>query len=162
VIRAVWPEVPCLILIRSPVEIIVSNIREPTKWLLDGYDTTASLFGPPPPGVVKGSFADSIAWRAGEFCSRALATADAHCKILDYADFGPDVIANVLEYFNLPASAETRRSLDELMRFNSKYQNRVFEDDSVGKRRAATDAIKMSAATWADGPYERLRRWSIQ
>src|SRR6185437_5800694 len=33
VLRTIWPDVPCIALIRNPLEIIVSNCKTPARWL---------------------------------------------------------------------------------------------------------------------------------
>ena len=33
--RRIWPDVPFIILVRNPIEVVVSNIRNPARWMLD-------------------------------------------------------------------------------------------------------------------------------
>ena len=158
-LRAAWPEVPVLVLIRDPIEVLVSNFQQPPRWFLDWYDSpTVTRFGTPPPEVLAGGAAEYCAWTIGRFCSEALAVVDNGCRVLDYADLTPEVAKRVGSYFNLSFSPEGERSFLEVFRYNVKYPNRVFEADSETKRLAATERIKTSAARWVDGPYAELRK----
>ncbi len=48
-LRSIWPAVPCIILIRDPVEVLVSNLRRPPAWLVERYNAlTRTGFGTPP------------------------------------------------------------------------------------------------------------------
>jgi hypothetical protein len=51
-VRTVWPDVPCIFLIRNPVEVVVSNWLRPPRWLSDWSKQPEKFWlGSPPPEV---------------------------------------------------------------------------------------------------------------
>lgn len=151
-LRKIWPEVPCVVLIRNPIEVIVSNAQRPPRW------TSAELrkwFGDPPPDLDFQSSADYIAWVTGQFCSAALAVVDSRCWVVDYASLSLDVVRRIARYFNLVFSGAGEQHFQEAFRTHAKSRQ-VFTQDAEDKCNAATEAIKQAADKWVTAPYSRL------
>jgi hypothetical protein len=89
-VRACWPTAPCLVVVRSPVEVIVSNLLDPGGWMrlrgtpddLDrflGYPNSTQLMRALCPE-------DYCARVIGMFCDAAwVASSDPTCRVIDYA-----------------------------------------------------------------------------
>ncbi len=160
-LRAVWPRVPCLILIRNPIEVLVSNALKPSKLFLDWQDHPRVVpLGVPPAEVFDGGVVEFSAWMAGRFCSTALAVLDAGCWVLDYAQITPEVAKKVARYFGLSLSDEGEQALTEVFQFHSKRPDRAFIEDSTDKIGSAAEHMKMCAARWIQAPYDELRSQS--
>jgi hypothetical protein len=50
-IRSVWPSVPCIIITRNPIEVVVSNLKKPPGWMVGVPEGHPLPFGPPPSEV---------------------------------------------------------------------------------------------------------------
>lgn len=158
-IRTVLPDIPCLVLIRNPIEVLVSIAANTPRGFTEWYEFPRNpILGGPPPDALAGGHIEFWAWLMGRFCSDALALLDDRCRVLDYSDITPDVARRVGEYFHLSVSGEGEPRLHEAFRFSAKHPERLFESDSARKRFSTSDAINASAAKWADGPYQELRK----
>ena len=51
--RSIWPGVPFVILVREPLEVVVSNLEQPPRWLVDGMRDPR--WGAPPDSLCPGS-----------------------------------------------------------------------------------------------------------
>ncbi|MGH9417133.1 MAG: hypothetical protein ACRD01_10945 [Terriglobales bacterium] len=142
--RRLWPDAPCLLLIRSPVEVMVSCLKGPPGWL-----RTA------PP----------IAARE-ELCARGLAEymtagesgAGPGLRVMDYEQLDLAGVTAVAEFFGLgPGSADTSRLERALCEYSKPQQCAArFCPDSASKRAAATPAVLAAAELWAQPVYKRL------
>jgi hypothetical protein len=157
-IRSVWPNVPCLILIRNPLEVVVSNQKSPPAWLRDFLSLADCPFGPPPHEVLAGGPAELCAWVLGQFCNSALTNMDSRCRVIDYAELTPVAIRSVGEYFGLKFSSVGERAFREMFGTHAKNRNLPFQSDVDEKRHCACDSDKRSIDRWASLPYEELRK----
>ena len=163
-IHAVWPGIPCLIMVRNPIEVLVSISRNIPKAFLSWYDaSTNSCFGVPPREVLGGEPLEYWAWIMGRFCSDAQVAVSDKCRVLDYSDITPKIAMKVGEYFGLSFPEESPALIRDTFRVNAKSPSRVYAADSASKTLSASEVIKASSARWADGPYaslrERAARW---
>lgn len=157
-IRAALPSVPCLVLVRSPVEVMVSIAAGTPVSLINWYESRQThRFGVPPPEVMAGGYVEFWAWIIGRFCTDALALLGDGCRVLDYSEITPGVAKRVGEFFHLSSSKESDVCLEETFRLDAKNPARVFQMDSASKRDSASETIRASAARWAEGPYQELR-----
>ena len=170
VIRTIWPTVPILIVIRHPVEVMVSNLRLPAGWV---RWPDSKLFGP---GLLRG--ARSFGWKpldlrimdrfeycaraVGRFCEAGLDMLDEHCHVLDYSSLNLNSVHQVAQFFRLHAGREhdcrailTKYSKDPEMK-------RLFRDDSAEKQRSAPYEVISAADRWAVPPYMALRKRCFQ
>ncbi len=160
-VRALWPSIPCLILIRNPLEVLVSNSLKPPVWYVQWYNSRqVPWLGIPPTEVMAGNIVDYCAWVIGRSCSEALGAIGEGCQILDYSEITPHVIKRVGEHFNLRFSVEGERAIADVLQRDAKNPNRTFAGDSAAKRQLATDHMRASAAKWIEKPYEQLRNLS--
>ncbi|HEY7338208.1 MAG TPA: hypothetical protein VH639_25190 [Bryobacteraceae bacterium] len=155
--RALWPGVPLLVLIREPVEVIVSNLRTPPRWLAKwGGDLQRHPLGDPPVEVTSRPEA-LCAWSVGRFCAEALNAVDERCMVIDYEELCPERVEEIAAFFGLQFSSA---GIDSVRRaFDTHAKNgRPFVADAAAKREGATEQVRRDAETWAAEPYALLKR----
>jgi hypothetical protein len=152
-IRSIWPDVPCVILTRNPLEVMVSNLQKPAPWLLDREALQSSLFGRVPEEA--SGLVDYCAWMLGRYCQVAAAVADSRCIVVDYENLDASAIRGIAQQFGLEVSGHNE-AFQASLRMSAKSPGRVFEDDRRRKQEGATSAIRQSAERWAEGPYKEL------
>jgi hypothetical protein len=167
-LRAAWPHVPCLIIVRNPVEVLVSNLNPVAEWLTERYelknvDVVSRLRTlPMTRGVTSSEASDEAmiqvcAETLGEGCEAALSCIDSLCTVLDYEDICLTTILAVAERFGLCFSASGRLRLEQCLTQDAKARHRKFVNDSERKRQAATSAVHEAVEKWMEAPYRRLR-----
>jgi len=155
-IRSVWPSVPCVMLIRDPVEVVVSNFQTPPRALLEWYDAPAGCIAAPVPEEALGRGLEEFsAWLVGRICDAALVQMDDRCLLLDYRDLTPEAVLRVAEFFRLRLTDGEREALRKSFRFDAK-RGGEFNADADKKKNAATAAMTEAVARWASAPYEAL------
>ena len=159
--RSVWPDVPCLVLIRNPVEVMVSNVQKPAPWF---YQLEAG-FTPPvrnqPDAVADAESrrrycVELGSQRIGAMCAEMLDQLDGSCTVVDYADLSAAVVLRIAGRFGLVYSDEGEAQLRTSFDQYSKDRRRTFAGDTAAKQRDATDNLKESVSRWASGPYQSL------
>ena len=56
-VRRLWPNVPCLVLCRNPIEVLVFNLQKPAPWISGWYYSLGSNpYGVPPDEVAARAF----------------------------------------------------------------------------------------------------------
>lgn len=158
--RHVWPNTPFVILVRNPVEVMVSNILRPAGWMrarhvsLDG----TSLFGWSGHQVQEMSDEEYCARGLGQFLKAASRQRDLGCTVIDYDDLTPSRVAGLAR--QLEIDLPSVESPDYLRVFGtySKDVNRTsaYCDDRGQKAQQASEAIRSAAAEWAEEPYRAL------
>jgi hypothetical protein len=157
-VRARFPGVPCVVIIRNPIEVLVSNVTMPPQWMVEWYELPRPRrFGIPPAAAYEDGFTGFCAWIIGRWCSMALAALDESCWVLDYEDVGPDGAVGIAETFGLRPAPRLREELVAVFRRNAKRPGSAFERDAERKRLAADAVMARSVAKWAYEPYCALR-----
>ena len=159
-VRQVWPDVPCVIVIREPIEIMVSMITEPAGFmrLFMNSCTAAALF--------EWNVSEVEGMTREEYCGRVLKlylTAALSQKrsatIVDYRNIDVALINAVADRFGLKRVPSLQEEIVDSLRFYSKFpgEHRLFEPDSDRKRRNATPAIRAVSEALLDDCYRSLR-----
>lgn len=155
-VRRVWPEVPCVMLVRDPAEVVISNVQGPSRTLLEWYNNPAACSAGTVPTEVIGRGLDVFcAWLIGRVCSAALEHMDERCLLLDYRDLTAETAIRIAEFFSLGLADDRRNDIDRIFLYDSK-RGYEFEPDTDRKKRAATESITESVARWALDPYQLL------
>ena len=163
-LRRLWPDVPCIILIRNPVEVLVSNLEEPPYWLSTAYDDSrgdhlfGGLFGTPPTEAMNLGPADLCAWAIGRYCDESLRVVDDKCRVVAYEDLTPDTVMDIALFFGLRFSSEGLQNFRESFRRHAKYPRRTFENDSESKRAQASEYLMKASDRWVGTSYNELRQ----
>jgi hypothetical protein len=147
-----FPQVPRLIVVRSPIEVAVSNLNEPSGWmrkidrdLAHGIQESDSL------GRV-----DSCARTIGEFIRSAIAGV-AGTMVVDYSELTLAKLLSIFSHFQLEEPPDPDR-LRRVFRTSAKdpRQRRVFVNDIYPKMNAASGELRAAIARWAEPAYREL------
>jgi len=160
-LRRVWPDAPFVILVRNPVEVMVSNVLRPAGWMrarhvsLDG----TSLFGWSGQQVQDMADEEYCARGLGQFLKAASLQRDAGCTVIDYDDLTPGHVASLGRDLGIEMPAPESAEYLRVFGTYSKDVNRTsaYRDDRAQKALQASDSIRNAAAEWAEGPYHALR-----
>jgi hypothetical protein len=162
-IRSIWPDTPCIVLIRNPVEVLVSNLRRPPMFLIDWYiDPRACWFGQPPDDVIDAGILETCAWILGQACAEALNKSDEKCLVMDYEHLGKAAMHVAADHFGLRSKSDFTYELERVFRLNSKTRDQQFTDDRKLKQDMATREIRRSAERWIEAPYSKLLSRAIK
>ncbi len=159
-LRSLWPRTPCLVIVREPIEVMVSNLEGGAGWMRFKRtpELAAAVFGWVPADVERMSLEEYTGRVLGLFCKAASESADDCCRLLDYSDLSPSAMRRVAEYLGIPLSADA----DALARVMKTYSKdpagkRAFRGDREDKLRRATPTMIEAAKTWAEPEYARLK-----
>lgn len=153
-IRRVWPTVPFVILIRNPVEVMVSNLNEPGPWFIDrrhscefGWKSREGQDMPPE---------EYLARFFGRMCQAAIAQLDSKCCVIDYSMLGKQGLLTVADFLGIDLGGVR---IEDILRKHARHpaNSKIFEADIERKQQEATPLVRDSARTWADEPYCHLR-----
>jgi len=158
--REVWPDAPFVILVRNPVEVMVSNILRPAGWMRARHvslDST-SLFG--------WTGVDVQEMPEEEYCARGLAAfleaarrqRDVGCTVIDYTDLSPDRIACLAQQIGIELPPPHSEKYLRVFKTYAKDVNHSaeYEDDRDLKAVQASEDMRRAAARWAQAPYDAL------
>jgi hypothetical protein len=161
VVRAYWPNVPCLVVIRDPAEVMVASIPG-GGWmsLKSSPQAAARMFGwaDSPEAIASMTDEEYSARVMQRFFYAALTALDRHCMVVDYEDLSPKRVRELASFFGL----EIPPSGDDLQQTFSVYakdptRRTQFKDDRELKRRLANSQVRSAARQWAMAPYNELR-----
>lgn len=162
--RKIWPDVPCILLIRNPGEVIVSNLK-PGGWL---------NFRSNPQCASRLLDLDEMQLEQisdMEFCARvierlnetALEFIDPKLMIIDYNMIDADLMTAITEFIGFDSSKLDWNAVKSAFHVYAKDQNgrRTFEDDREAKRSQAAQFIRGSSADLAMKSYTLLLRKAL-
>jgi hypothetical protein len=159
-IRSIWQNVPILIIIRNPAEVVVSNLWKPPNYLSAWYEQDCP-FGAPPAGA-RSNMRDFCSWLIGQSFLRALEGLDDKCMVVDYANLSPEFLWAVATRFGLRFSAEGEQEFYSAFDISAKAPEVPFSGDSPRKREAAqSSSIRESVERWALDGYLRLKEHAV-
>lgn len=131
-IRALYPQVPVLFLVRNPIEILASHQHSAGRHMagdktlmvieqIRNAQKAESLFG----------FREKLL----QLLLREMKKYSDHCDvmIMDYAHLAPGNMLDIVEHFNLGVDSGTRTSINVRMNFHSKFPDQIFLADSQNK-----------------------------
>jgi hypothetical protein len=166
-VRALWPDVPFLVMIRDPVEVIVSVLAKWPGWIsFKGRRAlSCKLFGWTGEEFDSMTMYDYCARVIGGYCQAATEMIGPDCKLIDYANLNLTRIYQIAEFFGLempPAGS------DDVQRVISAYskepnQARRFERDETRKQQEATVHVREAVQRSAWSAYQSLKQlesWS--
>ena len=159
-VRAWWPDVPCVVVVRDPIEVLVANLVG--GWWMDLKRN---------PALAR----DILPWTADislddigdeEYCARVLAelqraalvALDGNCRVIDYEDLSSQRMRQLGEFFGLRLPYDPQEFLAPLRWYSKDPARKLpFRDDRQEKRKLATQSVIDAAARWARPTYEELR-----
>jgi len=140
-IRTAWPEVPVVLLVRDPVEIMASHARQVGRHMAG--DPSMAQFHPvfcASTHTRKSGDAcfDLLARRVdvlGELLRQMqIAARDPQVMLVDYAELDAQKMLQIAEFFQLSVSVESQSRISARMQYHSKEPGQKFHSDSAQKR----------------------------
>ena len=159
-LRFLWPELPIVVSIRSPAEVIVSNLEKPGDWIKSilmplGHKT---LFGVSEPSYRQMSVEEfAVQGLAGLYAS-ASRHIDDRMWVLDYSALSADTAASVGRQFDLAPLAPDDAELVRVFSEYSKNPKKSFEPDHERKHRDLTPTARELINRTALPAYLQLLR----
>lgn len=157
VLRRAFPEAPWVFLYRDPVEVLVSQFRQPGAWTL--------------PGMIEPAVVGMEPWQIAampreEYCARTLAAiAEAAVRLEDgrgiyvnYRELPAALETRILPHFGLRPDAAERERMQAVAGRNAKTPVMPFASDVAEKQQAATAQVRELAARWLGEWHEALER----
>jgi ribosomal protein L16 Arg81 hydroxylase len=164
-IRDLFPAVPCLILVRHPLDVAASCLGEPPGWLpLNERKMTNGPLSILDFDAKSGRTPERICSRIlGEYFKIAHEQVDGMCRILDYEDLNPEAIRQIAKFFEMSGSAEIDlEAVSEVFSIYSKDPEglTLFKPDSEWKRASASDSLRHEVECLAMPYYSQLMNGS--
>lgn len=159
-VRSVWQDVPWVFAHRHPLEVMVSNLRNPPEWMCAGSQPAlaAAVTGAPEAEAARTGPEEFCARALGRFYDAAAEGAGAGGMLVAYEELSAAKLEEVVRFFGVtPTAAESARveATAGLYAKDAAHARR-FEPDGEEKRAAASPAVREAAERWAAGPYRRL------
>jgi hypothetical protein len=153
VVRSLWPDVPCVVLIRDPVEVMISNLTISTGWMknkaypLQAEDKTAAEM----------EETEYCARIIGKFCEAGAELEGRNCRVLDYEHLNVATFRDAAAFLGVELREDR---VQQVLKIDAKdpRQRRPFQRDGAKKQHAATESMRKAAQTWSIDAYSRLRK----
>ena len=160
-IKAAFPEVPCVFIYRDPREVMPSLHRVCSK--------RGGLFRRI--GIVKEGrsalgFPDWEGLSYEAECAQLMATffhqfwdaRESFDHVLEYHSIKTEIIPIMEEVLGQQIGARTMERLEETMSYNAKRKGK-FEPDSLKKKKALTSEMQAAIEEYCWAPYVRIQEW---
>ena len=161
-IRRLWPQVPCAIVVRDPLEVAVSCLEEPPGWMnwKNQPRLAESMLGWDTEAVASMTAAGFCARVIGEFLKSASAAVDAGCQVIDYGELNKSMIADVARLFEIETQDEDIKNIEKSLSVYSKDLSgkRVFIEDGDSKQAKASKELRKEIQLWAQQAYDSIAR----
>ncbi|WP_285961083.1 sulfotransferase family protein [Pseudomonas tohonis] len=154
---ALYPEVPRIFLYRDPLEIVVSQLRQPGMHRVPGLLGPSALDLPAeealrmPPAEYASRVVGAILQQGLELCRQHGAIAVNYLELPD-ACWGRLAPVFDVRDVHLPR-------LRDIAGVDAKQPSMSFSADSQGKREAADEALYETVENWAGEAYRALEKW---
>ena len=154
-IRLAFPEVPWVFLYRDPLEVLVSQARDPGRFALPGGMATSTL-GLNPEDVVGLTREQWCARALAEFCRSALRFADNKGCFVNYRHLPRSLWSWLAGHFGISFTQAELETMQSATALHAKNPERQFHPDSEQKRNEATPALKELAGRELQSLYHEL------
>jgi hypothetical protein len=146
VLREAWPGAPWIFVYRDPVEVLVSNLREPAGFL---FQIAA---GPPEPDEKAAAVLGAVMERA------VSAFPDPMGLPVNYRELPEAVWKRIARHFRVEFTADEIARFREATGVHAKRPHEKFESDGEEKARAASERVRALAERWMAPHFARLER----
>jgi hypothetical protein len=168
-LRSHWPEVPCVVVIRDPVEVMVTALRE-RGWIAfqDHPAHACELFGwtdlpRPVSAMIKEEFCGRL---LGTLCKSALAAMTegqpGKCLVVDYLDLSPQRMHEIAAFFGI--ELPEGKAVEQVFQTYAKDPEKTvqYRDDRDLKQKLATVLVRSAANQFAMDAYAELSRRRVR
>jgi hypothetical protein len=164
IIRRLWPDVPAVILIREPLEVIVSNLDKAAGWVRwKERPFSARLMGMTPERLGEMPLEEYCSRMLGLFCRAVAGVVDGLYRVVDYNSLDLRAAYEIARHFGIEMPPADSKVIQSIVTTYAKDPDKkqCFEDDRERKQRVASDALRSAVLTWAKTDYEllRARQW---
>lgn len=150
---AAFPGVPRIILVRDPVEVVVSHQRSRGMQTVPGT-TAASILGL---DRHSGDAADDIAASIGRvYAAVAVMVVPDRDLLIDWRTLPDAVTARILPHIGIAASASDLAAMRAASQRSAKEPHEAYTSDSADKRAAASNAVHAAVARHIGPAWEQL------
>lgn len=157
-VEKAFPDVPWVFIYRDPVEVIVSNMRQPGAQMIpaaiEKIFPNMNLFE-----ILQFPMEERFARTIAAFCEAALENADSpRGKFINYDQLPDAVTGEICEHFDVRFSGEDIDKIKMASKFNAKTPSEKFSPDSEQKRKEASPEAVRFAEELVAPLYERLEK----
>ena len=151
--RRAFPDVPWIFLYRDPIEVLVSQLRQPGLHMVPG--SFSSVLGIAPSYATEDHRARVLA----RICEAVLEHRAAPAGLLvDYRELPDALWTRIMPHFGVTCDAYDRALMAKTAVHDAKTPVLMFSPDSQAKQCSATPAARAAAATWLGDIHDRLER----
>lgn len=161
-IRAIWPQIPAIVIIRDPVEVIVSQLKDVPAWRAE-RDIACRFQALPGEDASQLTVEEYCAQAIGRLCASACPWVGDTFRVVDYHTIDRKMVLSIAEFFGIelnPSGAEFDRVFSHWSKDPS--GQRRFENDGRRKQLEASDSLRETVHQRASQDYWNLRqkqRW---
>lgn len=156
-IRKLWPDVPCVIITRDPLEVAVSCLSDYPGWMRWKVKPfiAQAVFGWDPDDIESMTDHAYCARALGELFNAAASAAHEGCRIIDYRDIDSSSIIETARLFGISPGTEDLHCIDKSLSIYSKdiVGKRVFVDDAELKQAKVTAELRNEIQKWVKLPF---------
>jgi hypothetical protein len=149
--RRAFPSVPWIFLYRDPVEVLVSQLRQPGLHMVPGL--FGSVFGVEPSYVAE----DYRACVLAKVCEPVLQHyREGESLLVDYRELPSAVWTAIMPHFGADCDERDRTLMARAAQRDAKAPSFSFSPDSEAKQRAASPEARHAADKWLSDIHRRL------
>ena len=160
VIRRLYPDTPCIVIYRDPLEVVQSNLTKPPPWIrfLKEPELAAPMFGWPADEIKSFSRETFFARIYGRIAEIAVQNVGKNCLLINYNQFNEAMVPKILRHLAIMPDLVDQQVLDTAFATYSKDANQVrtFTSDTQQKQADASDAVREAVEAFASAPYAKL------
>lgn len=154
---ALYPEVPRVFLYRDPLEIVVSQLRQPGMHRVPGLLGSSAL-DLPVQEALRMTPAEYTSRTVGAILRQGLALCQQHGAVaVNYQELPNACWGRLASLFDVHDAHLPR--LRETAGFDAKQPSQSFTADSQNKREAADEGLRETVEYWAGKAYRALEEW---
>jgi hypothetical protein len=152
--RQAFPHVPWVFLYRDPVEVMVSQSRQPGMQMVPGI-LPPSVYGFNDAGNIPGD--EYSAKVLGKVCEAAADNQALGGGLpINYRDLPVAFWSKIMPHFGISVGAEDRERMQQAARYDAKAPQFEFANDCDNKQREASTNLRALAETYVGPAYPRL------
>jgi hypothetical protein len=163
-IRRLWPNVPCLFVIRHPIDVMVSNLKDGgLNRFVDSPALASAMCGADISSPLATMPVEEFCARVlGRYFDALLGEISTNVRVIDYDEISPENLCNIIRFLHLEPPADMS-SFAAVFRQYSKDPtgNRLFYSDRLEKLKRASPRILEAANRWVIPQYTQLRSVSM-
>lgn len=155
-IRAIYPQVPIIFLVRNPVEILASHQKLAGRHM-SGDPAIADLYSACTVLELDGGILDKrIAVLRRLLLAMSKKTSDSNTRVIDYQQLNEMQLVQVATFFGCELNASGRLKIQKRMAHHSKTPGQVFIDDTIQKQNCFTPEEQERIVAQSLLPYTQL------